>query len=194
VRIFIAFKLPIAVVDALDKLQTALKRAGLKLAWVHPGNIHLTLKFLGDVKAEDLLRIERALGDVSARHAAFALTARGLGVFPTVKKARVLWSGIHGDVLALKKLHADLDLTLERIGFAPETRSFRGHLTLGRMKGKTEARTLAATVSEFGSFSSSSFVVDRLILFQSDLKPGGAEYTELAGVDLAGAPDRKYRP
>jgi len=188
VRIFIAFELPIAVVDALDKLQTALKRAGLKLAWVHPGNIHLTLKFLGDVKAEDLPRIECALGDVSARHSAFALTARGLGVFPTVKKARVLWSGIHGDVLALKKLHA------ERIGFAPETRSFRGHLTLGRMKGKTEARTLAATVSEFGSFSSSSFVVDRLILFQSDLKPGGAEYTELAGVDLAGAPDRKYRP
>jgi 2'-5' RNA ligase len=184
-RAFIAFKLPADVIDSLRVLQSGLKKRGLNLRWVHPKNIHLTLKFLGDVPADDLQEVKQVIEEVARRQVVFSLEAKGLGVLPTVKKARVLLSGIYGDVIKLNSLHATLDQTLAAIGFEPEKRSFRGHLTLGRFKGRVDGKGLAAMISEFGSYASPPFAPERLILFQSDLKPSGAVYTELAGEDLS---------
>jgi 2'-5' RNA ligase len=184
-RAFIAFKLPADVVDSLRVLQSGLKKRGLNLRWVHPENIHLTLKFLGDVPTEELQEVKHVIGEVARHQVVFSLEAKGLGVFPTVKKARVLWSGIHGDVIRLNSLQGTLDQSLAALGFEPEKRSFRGHLTLGRFKGRVDGKRLAAMISEFGSYASPPFASERLILFQSDLKPSGAVYTELAGEDLS---------
>lgn len=188
IRAFIAFKLPEPVVDTLEQLQAALKIAGLNLRWVRAGNIHLTLKFLGNISSEDLRRVEIALRDVSGKHAAFSLMAKGLGLFPGAKKPRVIWTGIHGDVVRLKRLHGALEGAMKEIGFEPERRPFRGHLTIGRIKGRAERKKIAAAIGECGAYASPPFAANRLILFKSELKPGGAEYAELAGADLTGQP------
>ena len=178
-RAFIAFKLPEEVIASLEDLQRALKQQGLKLRWVHPENIHLTLKFLGDISAEEIPAVERIIRTVSLSQTVFSLDAKGLGVFPTVKKARVLWSGIHGDLKRLSDFQSNLDRALADMGFEPEKRSFRGHLTLGRIKGRVDGRGLASAISRFGSFVSPPFKAERLILFKSDLKLSGAVYQEL---------------
>jgi 2'-5' RNA ligase len=195
-RAFIALKLPAHVIDALGDLQSALKNQGLKLRWVQPANIHLTLKFLGDVSAEQLQAVKSVIQELSGSQTVFILESKGLGVFPTVKKARVLWSGIHGDVDRLATLQSDLDKALAGIGFVPDNRKFKGHLTLGRVKGRIDGKTLAAAITACGAFASSSWKVERLVLFKSDLKPSGAVYSELFAADLAiGAPeDRSKRP
>ena len=146
-RTFIAFKLPEEVIASLGELQTALKRQGLKLRWVRPDNIHLTLKFLGDISVEEMAVVKGIIGAVVQNQAVFSLAAKGLGVFPSVKKARVLWSGIHGDVKRLGELQSNLDRALAEMGFEPEKRVFRGHLTLGRVKGQVDVRTLASAIS-----------------------------------------------
>ena len=121
-RAFIAFKLPTEVIESLSVLQSGLKKQGLKLRWIHPDNIHLTLNFLGEVTAEDLQAVKRVIQEVARNQSVFSIEAKGLGVFPTVKKARVLWSGIHGDVERLNRLKAALDRALEGIGFKPDNR------------------------------------------------------------------------
>jgi len=184
-RAFIAVKLPAQVIDALGDLQSALKKQGLKLRWVQPANIHLTLKFLGDVSTERLQAVKSVIQELSGSQTAFTLESKGLGVFPTVKKARVLWSGIHGDVDRLAALQSDLDRALAGIGFVPDKRNFKGHLTLGRAKGRIDGKRLASAIIACGSFTSSSWAVERLVLFKSDLKPTGAVYTELFSADLA---------
>jgi 2'-5' RNA ligase len=186
IRAFIALELPAAVVEMLGDLQSALKGQGLKLRWVPPANMHLTLKFLGDVSAEQLQAVERVIHELSGRQTAFSLESKGLGVFPSVKKARVLWSGIHGDVERLAALQSDLDKALEGIGFAPDYRHFKGHLTLGRVKGRPDGKKLASAITACGGFTSSSWPVERLVLFKSDLKPTGAVYSKLFSADLAG--------
>jgi len=186
-RTFIAFKLPEEVTASLGELQTALKQQGLKLRWVRPDNIHLTLKFLGDISTEEIPAVKRVIRAVSQKQTVFSLEAKGLGVFPTVKKARVLWSGIHGDVKRLRDLQSNLDRALADIGFEPEKRAFRGHLTLGRIKGRIDGRTLVSAISRFGSFASPPLTTERLILFKSDLKPTGAVYQELFSENLSKA-------
>jgi len=188
-RAFIAFKLPEGVIASLEDLQRALKQQGLKLRWVHPENIHLTLKFIGDISAEEIPAVERVIRTVSLSQTVFSLEAKGLGVFPTVKKARVLWSGIHGDVKRLGDFQSNLDRALADMGFEPEKRSFRGHLTLGRIKGRVDGRALASAISRFGSFASPPFKAERLILFKSDLKPSGAVYQELFAENLPNVDD-----
>lgn len=195
-RAFIALKLPAQVIDALGDLQSALKKQGLKLRWVQPANIHLTLKFLGEVSVEQLQAVKNVIQELSGGYTAFTLESKGLGVFPTVRKARVLWSGIHGDVDRLAALQSDLNKALVGVGFVPDNRIFKGHLTLGRIKGRIDGKKLVSAITACGSFTSSSWAVERLILFKSDLKPKGAVYTELFTADLAiGAPeDRSQRP
>ena len=188
-RAFIAFKMPEEVIASLEDLQRALKQQGLKFSWVHPENIHLTLKFLGDISAEEIPAVKRVIQDVSLSQKGFSLEAKGLGVFPTVKKARVLWSGIHGDLKRLGDFQANLDRALADMGIKPEKRSYRGHLTLGRIKEHVDGRALALAISRFGSFASPSFKAERLILFKSDLKPSGAVYQELFAENLSNADD-----
>ena len=188
-RVFIAFKMPEEVIASLEDLQRALKQQGLKLRWVHPHNIHLTLKFLGDISAEEIPAVKRVIQDVSLSQKAFSLEAKGLGVFPTVKKARVLWSGIHGDLKRLGDFQSNLDRALADMGIKPEKRRYRGHLTLGRIKEHVDGSALALAISRFGSFASPSFKAERLILFKSDLKPSGAIYQELFAEHLSNADD-----
>jgi 2'-5' RNA ligase len=184
VRAFVAFELPDKVVTAVRDLQSALKALKFDARWVRTQNLHLTLKFLGDIDPGRVESVRHALGLAVGGIAPITLGTRGLGAFPGIRRARVLWVGIAGEVERLLGLQREIDRNLALIGFPAEQRPFRAHLTLGRVTGKIDARQLLEAIQRFQDSRSDFFQVQRIQLLRSELKPDGPEYTNLATVAL----------
>ena len=185
IRAFIALKLPEPVITAIRHLQEQLAEHRLNVRWVKVESIHLTLKFLGDINTARVDDVAAALSDAAFHTAPLHLSAKGGGAFPSVKRARVIWIGVAGQVPALAELQRAVENKLTAIGFPRERRRFTGHLTLGRSKGAIDAGRLLAAMDEIRSFESEPFIADRVILFRSELQPTGAVYTELRKVALS---------
>ncbi len=185
IRAFIAFHLPENVRKHIRDLQDHLRSGGLHLRWVAPENIHLTLKFLGDINPSDTERIAQAMSQSVQETSRLHLGAKGIGVFPTVRKARVLWIGLSGDTHELIQLQNRLDDRLSDLGYEKESRPFKAHLTLARAKESPDPKELVQAMEKFASFASPDFSAEELILWQSQLKPSGAVYTKLRSVFLA---------
>lgn len=183
-RAFIAVTLPDHVKKSLGRLQSQLKEFDIRMKYTDPENIHLTLKFLGDIRAEDVETIGEKLSGVTAGFAPMELFAKGMGVFPGIRRARVLWAGVSGETEALGRLQQDVEEAMADIGFEQENRRFAGHLTLGRFKGRGDPALLADAIRELGDFASEPFVADSLELFESTLTPNGPVYRILSGHPL----------
>ena len=179
IRTFIAIELPEKIIYTISKVQEEIKSYGLKIRWVRPENIHLTLKFLGDTKAADTENVARAVSESVTDYPPISLVVKGIGVFPGIKRPRVIWLGVSNQLDVLTTFQKTLDEKLEAIGFPKENRPFRGHLTLGRIKSKIDPKTLNDALKEFAQFESEHFLADRIILYKSDLKPNGPVYTKL---------------
>jgi RNA 2',3'-cyclic 3'-phosphodiesterase len=186
IRAFIAVELPETVLAAIDGVQERLAAHGFSVRWVKTENIHLTLKFLGEVDEDEVDGIAAVLIEAVNGFAPLRLAAAGVGVFPSVKRARVVWIGISGQIPELSALQCAIEDRLARIGYPHEKRPFSGHLTLGRVKGPIAASRLTKAMGAFHDFASETFEVDRVVLFKSDLRPSGALYTKLRQVTLSG--------
>ena len=184
IRSFIAFELPAAVTSLLDNVQQELKALRLTARWVRPQNIHLTLKYLGNIKSGDIESIGQAMADAAGDCAPFTLTVGGIGFFPGIKRPRVIWVGLGGDTDALRNFQRNLANRLATIGFPSEKRPFKAHLTLGRIRQAVNPNILGQTIQDYSDLGNLKFSVDRIILFQSDLKPSGAVYSQLKLVEL----------
>lgn len=184
IRTFIAIELPEKIGSAISKVQEGIRSYGFKIRWVRPENIHLTLKFLGNIKETDTKKVGKTIFESVKGYKPISLKAKGIGVFPGIKKPRVVWTGISDQLNLLTELQKTLDEKLEEIGFPKEKRPFRGHLTLGRVKAKIDPKRLSDALKEFAKFESESFSADRVILYKSELKPKGAVYTKLANLLL----------
>jgi len=184
IRTFIAISLPESVLQAIGKAQDRLRRSRLDIRWVRKEGIHLTLKFLGDIDRGAVEKLDAAMARATKGIAPFTLMGEGIGVFPDLRRARVIWTGVSGNVQALMALHRNLESELKRLGFPKEKRSFRGHLTLGRAKGRLDKTRLVEALEGLDGFQTESFVVPSLVLFQSTLRPQGAIYTRLAEAPL----------
>jgi 2'-5' RNA ligase len=180
IRTFIAIEIPWDIISKIRELQQGIKTYGFKIRWVRAENIHLTLKFLGDVEAAKLDKIAEVLSETAEGYTAMSLKAKGIGVFPSIKRPRVLWVGLTGQLESLVGLQNTLDTNLKALGFSEEKRSFKGHLTLGRMKGNIDLKTFGDALLKFRGFESEIFTAGRIILYKSELKPTGAVYTKLA--------------
>ncbi len=179
-------ELPADVQSAIDGLQKRLAHRGLDVRWTAAGNIHLTLKFLGLVDEVRIADIAAVLAEVARGFSPLQLAAKGVGVFPNPARARVVWAGLAGHLAQLTALQGLLAKRLAAIGFPPEGRPFTGHLTLGRVKKKLASSRVRAALDAGCDFSSDPFVVDRVVLFKSDLRPTGAVYTGLHQAKLSG--------
>jgi 2'-5' RNA ligase len=179
IRAFIAIGLPAEGIDTIRRIQQTLGSRGISLRWVPVKNVHLTLKFLGDIRPDAVAPIAEAIGQVAAGLCPFQLQVRGAGVFPGLGKPRVLWAGVGGQLQALNQLHAALQDALARIGVAREKRPFRGHLTIGRVKGRIDSRVLSQALAACSETSSTLFVANAIMLVQSRLQRSGAVYTVL---------------
>jgi 2'-5' RNA ligase len=191
IRTFIAIELDETINAALTDLQEQLKAEvpQRSVRWVKPGGIHLTLKFLGNVPANRIEEIERALTQACAGFPAFSFSVGGLGCFPHPRRPRVVWVGVQEESGTLKRLQKAIEDGMERLGFAPERRKFHAHLTLGRVRRRTssgDVRRLGRLVKESDVGQLDQMEARAVSLMKSDLKPTGAVYTQLAAVKLEG--------
>ncbi|MBC8247960.1 MAG: RNA 2',3'-cyclic phosphodiesterase [Deltaproteobacteria bacterium] len=184
IRAFIAIELPETIKSSIETIQARLKSLELPLRWVRVENIHLTMKFIGDIEEIEIESIESALRDSVKMKAPLTLSAKGVGVFPGIRRPRVLWVGIHDHETGLAGLQKSIENQLHRIGYSKEGRPFKGHLTVGRAKGYVDERKLKEALDSFLAFESSPFTVNEFFMFRSVLKPGGPEYTKLIRIPL----------
>jgi 2'-5' RNA ligase len=183
-RAFIAVDLSESVRSSLCQVQEVLKQQRFRVKWVRPANIHLTLKFLGNIGVADVEKIAGAMALAAKDCSAGSLVAKGIGVFPDTRRPRVIWAGLSGQLEMLQDIQRSLDGHLADLGFPKESRGFKAHLTLGRVKGKINSDRLKVAMSELEGFESKPFDVNRIILFKSELRQSGAVYTQVQGVSF----------
>jgi len=157
--------------------------SGDRVRWTRPENIHLTLKFLGDVRVEALDGMRAALGKVCAEHAPFDAALAELGAFPSARRAKILWLGVGAGSDRLRSLAADVDDALAPLGFEREKRPYVPHLTIGRVRGHPLNLDLPSGVEGSG------FRVGRVELTESTLAAEGATYRTVGDFALWGKPE-----
>jgi RNA 2',3'-cyclic 3'-phosphodiesterase len=189
VRAFIAIPLSAEIQKNLDEVSGQLrnKLGNEVIRWVKSKNIHLTLKFLGDVEGTDIEPIKQILDDAAAQIDLFEFEVGGIGAFPSNQRARVIWIGIQapGQLMELQK---SIDLKTAALGYASEERSFSPHLTLGRVRKSTSVSktSTAEDIRRIGQILQEVKVdklgenrVEAVHLYKSELQPGGSVYTVL---------------
>ncbi|MEJ5186144.1 MAG: RNA 2',3'-cyclic phosphodiesterase [Candidatus Geothermincolales bacterium] len=176
-RLFVAVDLPPELKEKIGKALPNFRERCTDVRWVKAENLHLTLKFLGHVESGKVEFINRALQGVCAHATPFRLRLCGGGAFPDEGKGRVIWVGIEGDVEKAAELAERIETKLEELGFDREERSFRPHITLGRMKRPRPCRDLVeewrAILEDMGE---TGFTASEVTLFQSVLSREGPRY------------------
>ncbi len=187
VRVFIAIELPDTVKSFLESTSDELKKCRGPVMWVRPEGIHLTLKFLGSTRTDLLPLIQEAAQPLFNEQGSIHLQVLGLGAFPDLRRPRVVWAGLSDSAGVLPPLVNRLESLLEPLGFAKEKRPFNPHLTLGRFKSSERSSNLIEAIRHKMNIAGPSFVADHVVLFQSILKPSGAEYIQLFRFDFGSA-------
>jgi 2'-5' RNA ligase len=186
IRSFLAIELPAPIQKSIETVQGELRASRADVRWVHPGRIHLTLKFFGEIEESAVPGIFEAIEGPLRATAPFSLTARGTGAFPSLRNPRVLWMGMAGEEEALLSLQKGLDIELGRIEFPPEDRPFRPHLTLGRVNSDRGRAALAERMERYRDEVFGTFTVERVVLFKSELRPTGPVYSPLGERGVGG--------
>jgi len=182
IRAFIAVDLGDAARRAAAELSRALAGApgGDTVRWVRPEALHVTLRFLGDVERSRTAEIAAGVAERLARVAPFRLELGGAGVFPSARQPRVVMLALAPEA-PLAALADAVERGVTALGFEPEARAFRPHLTLGRVRGRR-----APELSGAAPPPPSPFQVRETLLYQSQLGPGGSRYTPLERMPLGG--------
>ncbi|HSR50565.1 MAG TPA: RNA 2',3'-cyclic phosphodiesterase [Acidobacteriota bacterium] len=191
IRSFVAVSLPQDVRQALERTALPFKRLGLNARFASPGSMHLTLKFLGDIEPGRVDSLAAQISGAACIHAPFRLTLGTLGVFPGRRRPRVLWRGMRG-IVPLLELQRSVSSLLAQEGFEPDKRPYAPHLTLARLRSPRGSQALLEEVERFNEeyeeSQAEAFEVTQVNLFQSILKPSGAEYRILSSAPLEGGP------
>ncbi len=189
IRTFIAIELDDALHRALADLQAQLKRerAARYIRWVAPANIHVTLKFLGDVDADRIPALQRAIIDACIDTPPFTLTLSDVGTFPNNRRPNVVWVGASGQVETAARLANKIDDACTTLGFAREDRPFMPHLTLGRVKrdaSPNDRQFVGEMITNAKVDALGDLRIERVSVVKSELRPGGSVYTRLYAVEL----------
>lgn len=180
IRSFLAFELPFDIRKKVIQISGELKKTGLDAAWVRPENIHLTLIFMGDTDEKHLREIISGIGSIAGRYKPFEISLGGAGLFPDIRRPRVLWLGLNGERGRLSSLRDDLQKPLQEFGVKQERRPFKPHLTLARFRrGINDRPLLKKSIDKYKDYSGPDGKLDEITLFKSELKPGGSIYTKL---------------
>jgi 2'-5' RNA ligase len=184
IRAFLALELPDALRPGLAQVQGELQRSRADVRWVAVGNIHLTLKFFGNVPDDEIDTLALAAREAAAETAPLQLQTTVTGAFPSPQAPRVVWLGLGGDLVPLTQLFYRLEKAFAALGYPPEGRAFNPHLTLGRVKSPANREKLAGMLKKLPPLDWPPFAVKELTLFQSILSPQGSKYTPLQVIPL----------
>jgi 2'-5' RNA ligase len=188
VRCFVAVDLPDDVRAAVAAVQADVRVAAPRadVGWTDATKLHLTLKFLGEVRDDVVPDVRAALEDVARRHAPFETAAGGTGQFPGRARPRVLWVGLTAGLREIGLLAADVERAFLPLGFPLEARPFRGHVTIGRVRSpRGVGRVVTAMADAPADFG--RWTVREVVLYRSHLRGSkGSLYEPLARVALAG--------
>jgi len=186
-RVFIATDIDDEIRRGMGKLQKQLqakvdiRKSDVK--WVAPEAMHLTLKFLGEIKDEQAVEVCNITKDVAGRYSCFDLDIESVGFFGG-SSARVLWVGAGQGKDRLLDLQKDIEQQLTASGWPPETRRFSGHLTLCRVRNPKAGFKLAAITKDYRDFRLGTTSIDSVTVYQSRLTPKGPTYTTLGRYGL----------
>ncbi|MBI5755827.1 MAG: RNA 2',3'-cyclic phosphodiesterase [Nitrospirae bacterium] len=178
-RCFISISLPEGTKRGIVAIQERLKSSGADVSWTRPEGMHLTMKFLGEVEEKRLSKIETALNRAVSDISLFSLNVSEIGIFPDMRRPRVVWIGLKEDGDNLVRLQKGVEEELRKIGFPSENRGFTPHITLGRIRSNRNIEKLLNLIEEEKVIELGSFEVSDVHLMRSELKPAGAVYTEL---------------
>lgn len=180
IRSFIAIAIPAGIEKGLEAVASDLKQLRINARFTRVTSIHLTLKFLGDIEASRVERIGQVLEKSAQKIGRFTVSIEGVGVFPSLKRPRIVWVGVREEPM-LVSLQRDIESNLEILDFEVEKRLFKPHLTLARIKSSKGLPDLRAYLEDEGpEFAIGSFEVHDFHLYQSILRPQGAEYRQLS--------------
>jgi 2'-5' RNA ligase len=184
-RSFVAVDLPQPIKTAISDEQHAVRTAAAvasgrneDVKWTRPEGIHLTLKFLGEISAQQVTQVTEALAGLGSFEP-FLLQVKGFGFFPDARRPRVLWVGVEAPP-ALGQLADRVETAMNRLGFAAEGRTFSPHLTLARFNASRPRPELVALLEPKSGLILGGFEVSEFFLFESRLSPSGAQYRKVA--------------
>lgn len=188
VRAFIAVDLSPEIERSLEQVSSQMQQRlrGVSIRWVPPKNMHLTLKFLGDVSLSNIELLKEILQSEAEKHTQFEISVGEVGAFPSIHRPRVIWVGVQSPPV-LGTIQHDIDVRTARLGYAPEERKFTPHLTLGRVGRNTtsqEAHTIGEVLSGYPVGFLGAARIEAIHLYRSDLSPQGARYTRLFSAAL----------
>jgi len=186
IRAFLAIDLPASLRPVLSFAQEELKKSGADVKWVPVGNIHITLKFFGNITETQVEDIGEAVTALAANQEPFTLTVTDAGAFPSPRNPRVVWLGLGGELDMVQEFYRRLEIAFAALGFPPEDRPFSPHLTLGRVKSPAGRTALTQALAHLPSPDAALFQVGEVVLFRSNLTPRGATYLPLKVIPLGG--------
>lgn len=181
-RLFIAVNLNDVIKSEIDELLTGVREKYRNVKWVKTDNLHITLKFLGDTPVEKVEAIEKVLANTVLNIKAFSIELGGLGVFPDLKRPRVIWIGVSEGRDSLIYIRDVIEEGLYKLNIPKESQSFKSHITLGRIK-KFE-RNIKNILKEIKMDYSGRQEIKSLELMKSTLTPGGPVYEILGSYKL----------
>lgn len=182
-RTFIAVDLPQEIKQKIDAVSSSLRKYGGLVSWVRAANLHMTLKFLGEIDDDSLPDLKRVLEERISPLSRFQFSLKELGAFPDFRKPRVIWIGVDSGVKELTELAMRVDEATHSLGFEKDDRPFSAHLTIARVKDPRTVTDLAAEVQNT-VFESEQIQAEEVIIMKSQLTPHGAIYTPLEKIKL----------
>lgn len=183
IRAFIAVEVPEDIREAIHRVAERLAGRVSGVRWVEERNLHLTIKFLGDVQWDMVGKIGEAMKREAAKVEEFEMSFQGVSVFPPGRSPHVIAVGVHGES-QMAEIHRALDRCMIEYGASREDRAFLPHLTIGRIKAKGQ-QDLAECLAPLAEKEFGNFLVEKLTLFQSELSPQGPTYTCLCTAAMA---------
>jgi 2'-5' RNA ligase len=179
IRTFIAIDLTQEIKGKIDEFIKEIRPLSPHIKWVSVENIHLTIKFLGNIYAKEHDKLYRGLEMAIEDMNKIKLVVRGTGVFPNPRNARVFWLGVQGEVEKLQEMQNRVEYELEKQGFPREEKPFSPHITIARFKSRINPEKLTNIIADSQNLHFGEMDVSSVMVYRSDLFPSGPEYSLL---------------
>lgn len=187
-RTFVAVELEKNLIETIDNFifKTYREIDSNKISWVKKENLHVTLKFLGEINEKQVEVVKNVLSNIAKKTKSFVITVDGIGVFPKITSPRVIWLGIKDGEKELNTLANTVEEELYKYGFEKEKKNFVAHLTIARIKKVNRLNDIINYVEKHKNIFFGNSKISHITFFESVLKPEGPEYKVIDKFQLEG--------